>query len=181
MAFESRLTLQSRLEGHYRSEHQGGIALAQAADRVPGELREVFRTHSADELRHSQMFATLLRQDFGRECPPLDGQLPGRYLDLLHQLDDGGLTAFIAEIHAAELRSAVLLRQWTHVASQYLPEELATRVVALFKAIQPDEDRHLDYTLAYLNRGGFGPETTAAIRGAIAASDADSSEHGRLS
>jgi len=166
------------LESFSRTEADGGRDIGSAAGRVADEeLRGHLRRHTADELRHAELFrnrAAELRAshdlppgtgteaddaayDLSRGRPAAEVDAHGFFTSGL--LDELGEVAYVAMLHSAEKRAAQLFSMHRDLTRH----DPAT--CAVFEEILRDEQYHVAYTRTILEKWekqGRASEVSAA-------------------
>lgn len=153
------------LESFSRTEADGGRDIGSAAGKVSDdELREHLRRHTADELRHADLFARRAAElrasldlqpgtgdvardaayDLSRGRPATEVDAHGFFTAGL--LDELGEVAYVAMLHATEERAAQLFAVHRDL-TRHDPE---TR--AVFEEILRDEQYHVAYTRTILEK-----------------------------
>ncbi|GJM23529.1 MAG: hypothetical protein DHS20C15_34440 [Planctomycetota bacterium] len=170
------------LESFSRTEADGGKDIGSAAGKVADdELRGHLRRHTADELRHAELFRTRAAQlrstldlptgtgseaedsayDLSRGRPAAEVDAHGFFTSGL--LDELGEVAYVAMLHAAEKRAAQLFTVHRDL-TRHDPE-----TCAVFEEILRDEQYHVAYTRTILEKwsnNGRASEVAAAKSGA---------------
>ncbi|GEM_PF-321092 len=153
------------LESFSRTEADGGRDIGSAATRVSDtELRAHLVRHTADELRHADLFMTRAQElRATTDMPPeADAEASGDSYDLSRGrpssevdahgfftsglLDEMGEVAYVAMLHGAEVRAASLFAAHRDLTRDD-PE-----TCAVFEQILRDEQYHVAYTKAVLDR-----------------------------
>ena len=169
------------LQGFAETEEDGGKDLAAAAVRVSdADLRGHLERHSADELRHAELFRKRARElesqtahlahsgeqsdkpyDLSSRRPGVELDSHGFYNSGL--FDELGEVAYVAMLHVAEQRAAQLLALHRDLNDS----DAETR--AVFDQVLRDEHYHVAYTERFLERwraDGREQEVRSALRAA---------------
>ena len=172
------------LESFSRTEADGGADIGSAAGKVADEeLRGHLLRHTEDEIRHAKLFAdraTELRKtvtvppeleldadsdqyDLSRGRAATEVDAHGFFTAGL--LDELGEVAYVAMLHEAEKRAALLFQ----VHADLTTHDAGTN--AVFEEILRDEKYHVAYTRTILDKwreGGRGREVDEALSAAKA-------------
>jgi hypothetical protein len=171
--------VQRSLLSFSETEEDSGKDLVRASQRVAdAELRAHFVRHSADELRHAELFRARAAEVAAEHGLPagtpterpfeLHRARPGVELNAhgffsAGLIDELGELEYVAMLHVAEARAAALFAALRYA----IPADHRTR--AVFDEILRDEKYHVAYTGRFLERWraeGRGREVDAALRAA---------------
>lgn len=135
---------------------QNAIDEAKGAARVDiiankyaqGELKAKMKSHVADELKHSKMFANAIElTGFFKEVD--NSEEVSNVLEETFDFDDD-LQVFICRVHSIEVRSWIIIRLYINELKAMKNEKL-NPLIDILEIIKKDEMNHVVYTAEQIN------------------------------
>lgn len=151
MLFDNAKLLAEKFFHHSLYETMGGNLINTIAHKyADGKLQYDMLSQAKDELKHGRMLESLIKYT-GESAEEIKNevQLNDQDNELPDFKDD--VKIFICFVHAAEIRTLVMLNQYTDIIKLKNDENL-NQMLTMLEIIRKDERRHAAYTGNYINK-----------------------------
>lgn len=146
--FLNKKMLARKFYQHAMYESMGGELIdAFAGKFAVGKLQEDMKLQAKDEVKHGKMLEYLIRytdiaiEDIQDTNNSEEDELPDFKDDI---------KTFVCFIHAAEIRTMVMLHQYLHILNK-LNDSSLNKMIMMLEHIKEDEIKHAAYTGKYIN------------------------------
>lgn len=148
--FSNKRLLASKLYKHAVYEEFGGKIIENFSEKfATGTLKSDMMLQAKDEFKHGRMLATLSNFLVDKNIESRQHSDINETEEEIPDFKDDPKT-FVCFIHAAEIRTLIMLHQYLDILRNKNDEQL-NRMIVVFESIKNDETQHAAYTGKYIN------------------------------